>query len=315
MSVRVQLYRWSRRCITQIPFIIELQLFITLCSWPFLAGWGIPLAYASLMGNLLFTPFLMLFLVSSSLLYLFELIGLYLHPLIIFLEGVTSVWMALLSLSDRSWLFMTVHPPLSIAIMLSGIACGLMTFKPLTQKARIVIFICLLWGGGSLIPQYLSRSPLHCSLPYGKKRLSLFRTQRVTFLIERGAFGSVISASRQIESIVVPELIRKGISHITTMIVQRPSQTTFTALATLVDLFPVTTIYIPSWTGVGTNRMWAAWETLLSKAHQNKVSLVLIDRTTSLLVGNYRLMLQRADREITQNRCRYRKLFCTLTLA
>ena len=53
---------------------LQVQLFLSLASLPILVAWGIPFSLATVAGNFLFSPFLTLFLLLSSLIFFTELI-------------------------------------------------------------------------------------------------------------------------------------------------------------------------------------------------------------------------------------------------
>ncbi len=80
------------------------QLIITVVLIPILVHWGLELSLMSFVGNLIFTPFLALFLILSSLIFFTELFGIYNQPLIFLLNKTTWIWDYLLSSSSKDWL-------------------------------------------------------------------------------------------------------------------------------------------------------------------------------------------------------------------
>lgn len=301
--------------IKRLPFFLELQLFVTLCSWPLLAVWGIPLTPASLLGNLIFTPFVTIFLFVTSLIFISELMGLPNGYLIMLLEQITSVWLWLLSWSNRSWLFIAAHPPFFVTVLLFFAACITMIYRPFTQNNRISLFIIFLLGGGYVIPHYLSKRDLNVRCSHCNKKLTIIRSQQIVCLIDNGIIGRQISAPKQICFTLIPTLCKKGITKLDHVLIQKPSHTVFIALTTLIESFPVERIYIPLWTGFCKNRTWAAWESLLKACLHYNVQLIQVDRPSKLLCGNRLITLLPSQKLSKKNRCLYKELSCTVTPA
>lgn len=83
---------------------LELQLFITLCSLPILAWWGIPISAMTLVGNLIFSPILALFIFMSAIIFITEVVNIPNGIFIYMLETITALWLKILGFSDKSWL-------------------------------------------------------------------------------------------------------------------------------------------------------------------------------------------------------------------
>src|SRR5438445_4320197 len=96
---------------------VQLQLFISFISLPFLIGWGLPISLLTPFSTLIFGPFLTCFLLISSLIFFLELLYLPNALFIWLLELVTSIWLACLNLEQRAWLIGFTKPPIIVLIL------------------------------------------------------------------------------------------------------------------------------------------------------------------------------------------------------
>ena len=117
------------------------QLAITLILLPVLSSWGIEISWMSLIGNLIFLPFLISFLFTSSLLFLTELIGIPNQIFIKIIELITTTWNKLLGIQSKSWL---VSFPSHSTIFLLSMAIATLIFyksrrvKTFNQKITVL---------------------------------------------------------------------------------------------------------------------------------------------------------------------------------
>jgi hypothetical protein len=96
--------------------IAQVHLFITACSWPFLASWGLGVSLASPIGNLIFGPVLAAFLLTCSIITIFQLLGIPHYWLIWLLERGSDTWVWTIKLGRPSWIFYTKQPPILLAV-------------------------------------------------------------------------------------------------------------------------------------------------------------------------------------------------------
>ena len=284
---------------------MELQFFITLCSWPLLAWWGLPLSVASSIGNLFFVPFLSAFLLLSSVIFLGELIHIPLYPCYLLIQWLSSCWSLVLTTADRSWLFTTAHPPFFITLLLPFLASLIMLYKHTTYRLHSLLALYLF---SHLIPVYYSYHDRILHLPYYKKELTILCSQRKTILIDPGVLGSSIGAPNKIGTTLIPFLVRNGIRGLSAVIIARPSYMVFKAVKELIELFPVTTVYMPAWKGNLTNKGWAAWQKLLEVKHNTQI--ICLDQPTIVTYGSHRIALTPSNKTFKKNRFIYQQLSC-----
>ena len=261
---------------------LHLQLFLTLMSWPVLLYWGLPISLASIVGNLIFGPFLLVFLLLSSLIFLGEFLSIPTTLLIWLLEYISNLWYTILLWSDRSWLLFYAQPSFIVASLVCAATLLVLHHKKLTPLQASSLFTCLLL----IFLLYLTFTrlnpgtyPLDCF----DKQLTLIATKHTTVLIDPGILGRRSSAPDYIRYTLIPQLSKKGISHIDSIITCKPSLTTFRALATLCHYYPVNAVYIPAWHGQLTHTGWHAWEQLKSTAEKYNTQIITLDTSTALV--------------------------------
>ncbi len=312
MSLRTHLDRKGKYLWSRFLIYLDIQLFISLCSWPLLAAWGLPLSPAGIIGNLLFTPFLSLFLLLSSLIFFCTLLALPHGVLIILLEAIASCWYLLLFQSSRSWLFIGAHPPFYLTLIVLGLGCALMLTRSLTQKKRILLLGSIYITCGFVVPRYSAQKETVLLLPYATQELKIVRSHSSTLVVDPGVLGRTLAAQQLIQYTLIPFLIQKSITHLDMLIVSKPSYMTFKALASLIQSFPLGTIYMPAWQGTWYNAGWASWENLLRKAQEQKTTIVLIHNNTTVTCGTYAVHLSLSPTLVKRNKLRYHELTTTL---
>jgi hypothetical protein len=87
------------------------QLSLTLISIPILASWGLGCSVMTFVGNLVFTPILIVFLMLSSMLLFSQLLGIPNSWLAWMLDHLTAWWHVLLSRGSTSWMLSWAKPP------------------------------------------------------------------------------------------------------------------------------------------------------------------------------------------------------------
>src|SRR5688572_27273147 len=122
---------------------IQLQLFISFISLPFLIGWGLRISLLTPVRTLIFGPFLTCFLLISSLIFFLELFYLPNTLCIWCLEQVTSIWLTCLNVEQRSWLIGFTKPPILILCLLPLIALAIVHSKKITTIPKRILLLTL----------------------------------------------------------------------------------------------------------------------------------------------------------------------------
>jgi beta-lactamase superfamily II metal-dependent hydrolase len=259
---------------------IHIQLFITLISLPFLIWWGLPLSLASPLGNLIFAPFLTLFLLLSSIIFFCELFYIPNNLLIILLEHITHFWLAICQMGSRSWLIALKKPSLIIILLIFITAFAILHHKKLGDiRINTLMLLCLF----SFSCVYLKNNP-GCDIrtnfiACAKGRLEIIQTSTQTILIDPGVLGTRISAPQFVLYNLVPELTKQGINYIDYVITNNISVMTFRALAQLCRKIIIKKIYMPAWIGTENyNQIWQAWEELLAISKKCNTQIILLEK-------------------------------------
>lgn len=305
------LSRLTKSLTYRITQYLQVQLFISLISWPFLAVWGLPFAPAGLIGNLIYAPFLIIFLVLSSCICFTEVLYLPNGFLIWLLELLTSLWKSILLQGTRSWLFIGAHPPLYISLLLPPIAFCIILYKPLTSSRRIYTLSIVYLIAGFIVPRLYTSTDLNLSLAFYSQELTLMRSLNHTTLIDPGIIGRHLSAPKKISYTLLPFLIKQGISKLDSIIIPKPSYMVFKALSRLISSFPVKAIYIPSWQGTCKNRCWAAWEQLLKEAQKYGTQIISVSEPLTLSCGKITYTLSLSKSLSKRNKLIYHELLCS----
>ncbi len=273
-----KLRRWLKSLINYL----HLQLFLTLCSWPILLSWGLPLSTASIIGNFIFAPFLTLFLLLSSIIFFLELLFIPAAPFISMLEWLSLLWERVLSLGNRSWLLSFAQPPLIITLLILLGALAILHYKKFLSPVKSSLALCLY----TIIMAYMLKATIPAQqefrVPCFDNELTIIANNGHTTLIDPGCLGRRISAPTFVKYTLIPTLIKRGITHIDKLIIGKPGATVFKATACFVEDFVVKEIYLPKFKGKLKNSGWSSWEKLLIACMAQCTFLHLIDSAESL---------------------------------
>ena len=284
-----------------------LQLFLTLCSWPLLLAWGLPLSYASILGNLIFTPFLTLFLLFSSLIFFCELVYLPSSFFAFLLEITSSCWTKLLLISSRSWLFAYPLPSIFFSFLITLGAGTLLHYTCRSQLKKSAALLVLLVFV-SLLLKIPSQYEGTFTVPCFEGEVTIIQKGSTALLIDPGIMGRRVSASSWVLYTLIPLLYKNGIRTIDS-ICAKPSTTTFRALTALVDTMPVKHVYLPRWKGRLKNSGWAAWEKLLSTSLKYGTKLTQVEELVTITLGKRTLELFAQDKITKKNMMHYKALY------
>jgi hypothetical protein len=220
------------------------QLVVTLVSLPILSAWGLPLSLMSIVGNLVFLPFLTVFLILSSMVFFTELLSI---PNSLFITGlnlVTKLWLHLLHYGKKEWLIGFAHPKLLTLTILLQIAANLFLHKQIKRYLLIGNYIVLLLI--LFIFSLASRITVEQTyfIPNANQKISISTHQDNTITItDNGFFSKKTSPEKMVNFELKPYLTQQfGTVKIKEIIEQRPGQRSFRALQELCGLFPVETV-------------------------------------------------------------------------
>jgi len=232
---------------------IQLQLFISLISLPFLVAWGLPISLVSLFSTLLFTPFLTIFLFLSSIIFFLELLTIPNTWLIIPLEWITNIWIFCLKTGSSSWLVGFSQPSFIFLLCIPACALALMHCTYITSHEQRIIslsaFLLITCALLKLFPyRYKTIDTIACN--NHRDALTLINHHNTRILIDPGFIAARPSFESTISYTIIPELIKKtGNTTIDHLVVYKINKRVFDALTFLATKITIKNLYLPWWTG------------------------------------------------------------------
>jgi len=162
---------------------LELQLFVSLISWPLLLAWGLPLSWATPAGNLLFNPLLAGFIFLSSLCLITELLHIPNGFFIWLLDQLTNFWLWCISWGSDSFLLYFPKPSTIVLLVIAFCAVSsiIVTSHRSLRIALLSIFFIFFGIMTHLVPDNQTFTQV---LPFkGKNTVLLTHKTRSVLLI------------------------------------------------------------------------------------------------------------------------------------
>lgn len=250
---------------------IQLQLFISFISLPFLIGWGLPISLMSPISTLLFGPFLTIFLLISSLLFFLELFYLPNGALLWLLEKTTAIWVSCLQLEHRTWLMSFCKPTPIILFSLPLIALAIIHSKKIDYTFRrimmLFLFLVLTCVALKFFPyRYNTYEKIFCN----KGEITLINHHKILCVIDPGYLAKRPSYESFIAYTLIPEIIQKtGKLEIDHLIVSKCNQRILQALIFLTTKITIKNIYLPYWNGKVSDFTWRSYARLKKIVTEN----------------------------------------------
>lgn len=214
---------WARKQVTNFLLV---QLFINMLTWPLFLHWGLPITPLSIIGNLVFGPFLTIFLVVSSLLVTFELCYLPCKLLYYSLEWITRAWLTLIYLPTPDCMITFITPPLIISLCAPFAAIWIMISKKISSKQSKIAALFLYYIIFMIIFS-LHKKPTSCTIPYGTHSVIVTREKGILTLIDAGFSRKKNGINQWINYTLLPHLgTYFGRQTVDTVIIKKKSPNT-----------------------------------------------------------------------------------------
>jgi len=230
---------------------LQLQLFISFISLPFLIGWGLPISLLTPISTLIFGPFLTCFLLLSSLIFFLELLYLPNATLIWCLEKVTAIWLACLNLEQRSWLIGFAKPPMFILASIPLIALAAVHSKKITSVSlRTTLLATLLFAICSALKFFPSMQNNNniTMIPCNQGTITIITHNNTVTVVDPAFIASRPSYESFISYTLIPEIIQKtGSMHIDHLVIFKFNKRILDALQFLATKMVIKNVYIPAW--------------------------------------------------------------------
>lgn len=223
---------------TSFLFFLELQLLISIVMLPILIAWGLPISTMTIIGNLIFSQFLTVFILLSAILFTCDLIGIPNNLIVVCLEWTAHAWHYLLSFGSAHWLVGFASFMFPFSCFAAICACAMYTQR-FSQNKRILMLIILC--ASIPLTNYIFQKPcLQTTVLQGKQKMHIIKSNGFIYAFDCGALGAHPSSQSWIEYTLAPTMIKTmGATHIDTLILCKSNSRTQSATKTLTDLIPV----------------------------------------------------------------------------
>lgn len=227
---------------------IQLQLFLTLVSLPILVYWGLPISLIAPIGNLIFTPFITVFLICASIIFFGELFYIPTTPVVWCLEKISTFWLWslqynsdywLLYLSSTQWWLLLTTPIGGLLILHLNIKKRAWYTTLWLLLYTIVILLLL---------KYNSIKNGIYTINRFNDNVYLLHSHNHTLLIDPGNIRATQNNGQWLDYTLLPYLIKKiGTPSIDSVIMLSISHANIEMLAAYLKKISIKTIYLPQW--------------------------------------------------------------------
>jgi hypothetical protein len=225
---------------------LQVQLFISLASFPILVAWGLPLSIMTAVGNLLFSPFLTAFLLCASLVFFTECLYIPNEWLCLILGKITHFWLWCLNWGQKSWLIGFYKPSYFILIIIIIIAFLIMQHIKLSKLIpSICALSCLFFVSTGYLIFTKPKNTEHI-IECGRRKVTVINNNGLIELHDNGALAAKLSPDSWVQYTFLSELTKKcGTTCIDHVIIKNPGALTFQALTMLCHHITVKKITVP----------------------------------------------------------------------
>jgi protease I len=270
----------------------QLQLLLSAVSLPILLGWGLPISALAPLGNLLFTPFLTIFLYLSTIIFFLEILYIPNGIFVWCLETVTSLWIKIMGLGNSpQWLIGFKTPPLLFLLAIAGIAFLIVFHKKTRSPGRSVLLLSLLLGCTSLGLKLCTHTTTTITkIPCNSGEVTIVTAYGKTIVIDPGFMGARVTAASWAEYTLAPAIIQaSGGTTIDHFIALQPGICTFNALERLCSCMKIKNLYLPTWQGSLNKSGWRSFFTLKQAAERSGTKIARTGNTATTLNASPRL--------------------------
>lgn len=260
---------------------LQVQLFITAVSLPILISWGLPISIMSPIGNLLFFPVLVLFLLLSSIIFFTELFfvpnGLFVWGL----EKLAVAWTTVMSFGSSSgWLIGFKTPPTAVLVIIPVLAFLIIKNKKTGSVGRSIIFLMLLLTCSFVYLKLINKAETFIEqIECNNGQVTIIHKNGTTAVIDPGVIGRRISAPSWIEYNFAQHFIKTaGTNKIDHLIVLQPNIVTFNAIEKFCKVMQVGTLYLPYWDGTLNKNAWRSFFFAKRAAERQGTKIVRIGK-------------------------------------
>lgn len=240
---------YLQKFITKIYYFlisfIEIQLAVTLVSLPILVYWGLSISFMTFIGNLIFTPFLAMFLGLSSVIFFSELLNINNNFLIYLLEKSTIFWQNILFLGNKKWLVAFGQTNILILLLIPIFTFLIIKNKKFTQIKKIIFLLILLIFFTSFL-KLKTRYFAPDKIVINNKILVLKNNNNFLEITDNGMFSKKESIEKFIEYNLRQEIIKNfGTINIDKLTITNPGIRSFKGILACIKFFNLKEIKMP----------------------------------------------------------------------
>ena len=256
---------------------IQTQLIVTLVAIPLLVGWGLGFSLMTFVGNLIFTPLLMLTIMLSSLLFFTQLLTIPNEWLVSLFSLTTHTWDNILQWGNKNWMIVFAHPGIIPLALIPIITFLLLKHRSInTQAKRIAgmsVLLVLTYAGLWL---YQKQTNIYCAKEFKSHGFSVFLVdQNHIKFVDHTFFNTKASVDKTVEFELKQTLVKHfGNRMIKELVLANPGQRSFAGAQQLCRHFTVKTVVIPFFTKKLTKYGWYCFFSLKRFLTEQKIELI-----------------------------------------
>ena len=253
------------------------QLLLTVGAMPILIGWGLGTSVMSLVGNLVFTPVLIVFILLSSLLLFTELCGIPNFYIAKTLDQITLIWERVLNYGSSSWMIECAKPPTTILIAIPVLTFVILHHRWVNSIKRrfivlgsiLMLLYCMCWT-------YQRTFQSHGGVrKFDEKLYVIPLADRSVIVIDNGFFSRKKSIEKALEFEFKPWMVKQfGGINIKEFRINKPNAGSLMAAHHACTLWKIKEIWVPFFKKLNNAKSWWAFFRLKEHAQEHGIRFV-----------------------------------------
>jgi len=299
---------------------LQLQLVISLTLLVILPSWGISMSILSPIGNIICTPFFIVFLLLSSIIFFLELLHIPNGIFIYLLENIAKLWLWLVPDFHNTFLTSFTKPPILFLLILPIATITILTNKRIKTITQRITTLSILFGLSCLYLKVINK-PSQCikNISCNNGHVTYLYHNGTTALIDPGFIGRRISAPSWIYYTLIPEIIKSsGSTQIDHLIIMQPGKVTFDAIQLLIKSLEIKQLYLVNFYGPLKRNTAISLYKLKELAKKRNTRIVRIGqykKTISLnTTPNIKICIAPEEKNLTYNKTKYPALSLTYNI-
>jgi len=259
---------------------IQLQLFISLISLPFLIAWGLPISILTPISTLIFGPILTIFLLISAFIFFTELLYVPNGILTWSLNQLTNLWLKVLHYEQQSWLIGFAKPAMFWLFSIICCAFFLIHLKKIRNPFIITLLLALLLVcTATILKIRISQTGTLETFPCNNGNVTIITDNNQTMLIDPGFIAARPSATSWLSYTLIPHIIQQtGRLTLDYVVLLQPNKRLFDTFRELITKIKVKKIYLPFWQGLLPKNTWRSFALFKKELEKMKTKLVRINQ-------------------------------------